>query len=178
MIVYKEAFLDTAQLDSGNTSPRSTNKIFVITLSFLLLLVLTGVISAFVYRDYLIEATTLVKGLASGQKYISKNEVPVPINILKNPIIYEWQGSVKGIVASKSENRFVIKNGSNILTVSFLNNFTTLAIRGTANEYTLEELPIGSEIGGIVWVTGKDSDTSLSGKAYDVVGGIFHVKAP
>lgn len=51
-------------------------------------------------------------------KQIAESNLPVSLELLTNPIIYEWRGSVEGELVAKSESAITLKdNSGNTLTV-------------------------------------------------------------
>lgn len=106
---------------------------------------------------------------------ISRADSPLPIssNLLKNPIVYEWRGSILGKVIAKDEHTLTLEddNGNKITTTDLLPEgtiFKTVYLKYSKKTdskptiLTLKDISIGTKLRGEFFVFKNFPNTPVS----------------
>lgn len=97
---------------------------------------------------------------------IDESKLPVSIELLTNPIVYEWRGSVFGKITKKDEHTFtLVDEKNNTITITdippngsiFKTTFINKADK-LSKPLSLKDIPVGSTLRGefFVWKTGPN----------------------
>lgn len=116
--------------------------------------------------------SSVVQRLASNQ--IKESDLPISIDLLKNPMVYEWRGDIEGTLIAKDETSLTLSNKGSTLKIPILYPpatkpmtlfFNAAAIKpDTKNPgVPLSEVPVGSFLQGDFFVVNKNQ----------IVGGSF-----
>lgn len=102
---------------------------------------------------------------------VTQEELPISLSLLKNPIIHQWRGLVKGTLVAKDEDSITIKdeqgNSLNIpLRVPPAEKDNALFFDGTT-EISLSDIPIGTKLAGDFFTVPGFEDR--------IVGGSFSI---
>lgn len=99
------------------------------------------------------------------EKVITQEESPISINLLRNPVVYQWSGSVEGTLTAKTENSLTLSNKGASLTIPVTthrerNIFFGPYKEGTRSALTIDQLELGTNLVGQFWVllTKEDKD--------------------
>jgi hypothetical protein len=107
---------------------------------------------------------------------LTEEELPIGLDLLKNPIVYEWRGSVEGTLIEKDEHSFVLRDtAGNSITITditpsgeiFKTIFYKLTAEGSA-ESSLKEIPIGTKLRGEFWIMQGGKSTPVGG-SFEIV---------
>ena len=107
---------------------------------------------------------------------ITQAELPLPISILKNPLVYEWRGSVEGTLTKKSKTEFTLSKDGNEFTVKFKEGYTKFIQIPPGKEILLENIAEGTFLRGVVVIVQKGGP-QLSGNPEDAIGEIFRIQS-
>lgn len=101
-------------------------------------------------------------------------DLPLPISTLQNPLIYEWQGSVEGVLVEKNDQNFTLEKDAKRITISIKKDYTAFYKQGATGsaKLTIKDVPEGATVRGIIWLALKDK-LALTGVTDDIVGGTF-----
>lgn len=126
-----------------------------------------------------------IKAVPSSQKMVSEDELPVGIDLLKNPIVNQWRGGVEGTLIAKDEKSITLANKGAEITIPLytplgkqrmtkFNNLKLAKLGENIGEIDLEEIPLGTYLRGDFFVIPWPNDK------YKIVGSLFTVeeKAP
>lgn len=126
-----------------------------------------------------------IKPVPSYQKMVSEDELPVGIDLLKNPIVNQWRGGVEGTLIAKDEKSITLANKGAEITIPLytplgkqrmtkFNNLKLAKLGENIGEIDLEEIPLGTYLRGDFFVIPWPNDK------YKIVGSLFTVeeKAP
>lgn len=110
---------------------------------------------------------------------VKVTDLPLPISTLQNPLIYEWQGSVEGVLVEKNDKNFTLEKDGKRITITVKNGYTAFYKQGATGsaKLTIKDVPEGTTVRGTVWLSLKGK-LALSGVADDVVGGTFSFSTP
>jgi len=113
------------------------------------------------------------------EKMVPAESLPVDDEILTNPIVYEWNGGVKGKIVNKDAHTFTLEDEKgNKITITdiiptgeiFKTIFRAAPDKdGNSKVIPLSEIPIGTTLRGNFWIFG-------TGKKVPVGGMFFIVK--
>lgn len=111
---------------------------------------------------------------------VTEDMLPVGLEVLQNPVVYEWRGSVRGRLISKDESSFILEDDEgNRITISERTAFgerfrtsyydTTEEVAtpsGTLKEISLNDIPLGATLGGEVWIFSGGKNTPVGGSFF------------
>lgn len=128
---------------------------------FLLVLILIPV-GFYVFKIYFLKTPSPKPAEVSSEAAFKAEEFPIAVDILKNPMVYEWRGSVEGTVTKKDDKSIILeKDGKSITVTIDLNpNYTGTKFftgRGVnknekAKTLSIDEIRIGSYLRGDFFV--------------------------
>ncbi len=99
-------------------TPWYKRKILWIFLSFLILIPL----GFYIFKTYFLKtpAQTPVQQPTQIQSEpgIKESELPVAVDILQNPMVYEWRGSVEGVLTQKDDKSITLEKDGKSITIS------------------------------------------------------------
>lgn len=107
------------------------------------------------------------------KKTVTEDELPIKLSILQNPLIYEWKGSVEGILVAKTDTNITLEKNGKRITVTVLKNYTKFYRLPSSQELSLVDIPLNSFLRGDIIIT-KAGQPQLAVPG-EVVGGIFHL---
>lgn len=81
---------------------------------------------------------------------ITQEELPLPVSILKSPLVYEWRGSVEGTLTKKSDTEFTLSRDGDEFTVKLKEDYTKFIQIPPGKEILLGEIPEGTFLRGTV----------------------------
>lgn len=99
-------------------------------------------------------------------KTLSESSSPIALDILKNPLVYEWWGSVEGTLVAKDNQSITLEKDGKRITIAldltanatgttfFLQSSTKLGPK--AKDIKIEEIPLGSHLRGDFLIHQKD----------------------
>lgn len=110
---------------------------------------------------------------------IKEATLPLPSSTLQNPLIYEWQGSVEGVLVEKNDQNFTLEKDGAKLTISIKKDYTAFYKQGATGSANLgiKDVPDGATVRGIIWLASKNK-LALTGAVGDIVGGTFSFATP
>ncbi len=112
-------------------------------------------------------------------KTITESELPIALDILKNPMVYEWRGSVEGTLTKKDDKSITLTddkgqkitilvdlspNGTKFFYLPKVPNKT----KSADNYIKLDNIPIGSKLTGEFWVF-LDRKNEMKGGSFTVI---------
>jgi len=103
---------------------------------------------------------------------ISQQNLPISLELLQNPIVYEWRGGIKGKVVDKDEHTLTLEDekgnkitvtdllpsGSGVFKTTYLKKAVPRVI-----ELTLNEIPLGTTFRGEFFIFKNFPDTPIGG---------------
>lgn len=105
------------------------------------------------------------QGSQVGGNQISESDLPIGIQLLKNPIVTQWRGAVNATLVAKTQNSLTLQDeGGNSIVIPLgyspsLIAFYDGTIEATrAPKVTLEEIPIGSYLVADFFVKTEDKN--------------------
>lgn len=105
------------------------------------------------------------------ENLVETKTLPISPATLTNKVFYEWRGGAKGRVIAKDNTTFTLERDGSTLKVLYEGqSLTQIWDLGEKKKVSLENLVIGSEMIGEVWI-------SIGGKE-EYVGGFFNVQKP
>ncbi|MDP2652212.1 MAG: hypothetical protein Q8O94_03680 [bacterium] len=112
-------------------------------------------------------------------------ESSVDVNLLANPVLYEWWASAQGIIVEKGEDYIVLDKNGQLLRVDVLSHplQSTAFARAIGNQsppeefehLSFEDIVTGMRLRGTVSVTAWKGEERVSEQASRVVGHDFTV---
>jgi len=104
-------------------------------------------------------------------KMITEENLPISLNLLQNPIVYEWRGSVKGVLIEKDEHSFVLEDGNkNRIKITDIlpsgETFHSQFIKPSGDsvtKLTLKDIPLGTTLVGDFWIFKTWKDVPVGG---------------
>lgn len=102
---------------------------------------------------------------------VKAEELPIGTALLKNPLVYEWRGSIEGKLVEKDEHTFIVEDGKgNRITITDITPsgvvFKTIFERKTKEGFvktSLKEIPIGTKLRGDFWIMKGGKNTPVGG---------------
>lgn len=103
---------------------------------------------------------------------VSELESSITIDLLKNPIVYEWRGSVTGVLIDKTEHTFTLEDaeGNRITITNKLPSgeiYKTIFVRtlpsGETEDISFNDIPIGTTLRGEFWIFRGAKDVPIGG---------------
>lgn len=93
-----------------------------ILLVLIILLFIFAALNYFKILDFQIIKSNLFPNRSSEQQSIQKltndlQSLPVSLSLLKNPVVYQWRGSVEGNIVEKSSTSITISKNNNLITL-------------------------------------------------------------
>lgn len=81
---------------------------------------------------------------------VTQKELPVGIPLLKDPMVYQWRGSVEGILTSKTTNKITLSKDAHTIDIPVVKatDFFGPVKNNTREKITLSQIPIGSYLRG------------------------------
>lgn len=136
---------------------------------FALILILIP-FGAWVYATYFMKSATPSAPLPPAAKNtLEEDSSPIAFDILKNPLVYEWRGSVEGTLTAKDEKSItltddkgnkitiIVQSSSKEITgTTFYRNKPTKDPR--TNFIALEDIPLGIKLAGDFFVFPQQQD--------------------
>ncbi|MBI4066933.1 hypothetical protein HY407_01005 [Candidatus Gottesmanbacteria bacterium] len=100
---------------------------------------------------------------------INESKLPISLELLTNPIVYEWRGSVRGKITNKDESTFTLTddNGNSIrITNQAPNRGVFKTIFSNKGEkmgkpILLKDIPIGTKLEGDFFIFRDDPNTPV-----------------
>lgn len=107
---------------------------------------------------------------------VDEKKLPISLELLQNPIVYEWRGSVEGKLVSKSDHTFTIEDqkGNKISITNITSTgeiFKTLFYKisdGGTVKISLNDIPLGATLRGDVWIFKGGKNIPIGG-SFEVV---------
>lgn len=146
---------------------------------FVLILILIP-IGAWVYATYFMKSSSPPTQLPAQiqEKVIEEDKLPIAVDILQNPLVYEWRGSVEGVLVAKDEKYIILEKNNQEITIlisSDPNGTKFFNIEGIPNKQKnnknfieLVDIPIGTQLRGDFWIF-PDRKNQLIGNVFEVV---------
>ncbi len=115
------------------------------------------------------------------KNYVNPNKLPISLNTLDNKVITHLNGVVEGTLTKKDKNSFTIANNGSQLLILVHPNLTGFVGEATPSshvlpQYSLDKLPLGSQLSGTVSIRRNGIDGSSSPGGY-ITGNTFTVKS-
>lgn len=88
--------------------------------------------------------------IKSETSVVTQKELPVGIPLLKDPMIYQWRGSVEGTLTSKTTNKITLSKDAHTIDIPVVKatDFFGPVKNNTREKITLAQIPIGSYLRG------------------------------
>ena len=114
------------------------------------------------------------------EKTIKESETPIAFDILKNPLVYEWRGSVEGTITAKNDHAITISDNQNhsivipVIPSTVIIYGTKFYKRETKNNVdqfinvSHLDLPLGSKLRGDFFVAAREKD-KIIGSSFEVI---------
>ena len=114
--------------------------------------------------------------LKSAQKMVSEDQLPFGWLIMQNPIVYQWRGSVEGLMTEKTKDTItLIKDGMKIVIpvdpkeTAFFDPRTGKTSKGIKST-TVDNIPLKSYLRGEFYVTPIAGDKNkIAGASFEIV---------
>lgn len=110
---------------------------------------------------------------------VDVEKLPISLELLQNPMVYEWRGSIMGKIVSKGSDSFVVEDDSKnriVITevmpsgIKFNTRYVIKKKDGSSVSVKLDDVPLGSKvISGEFWIFKGGKNTP--------VGGIFLIES-
>ena len=142
-----------------STSPFFKKPLF---LALILTLILIPLLF-YLYRTYYPQTPAQQSTQVPSQPTITESESPIAFDILKNPLVYKWRGTVEGTLTAKDENSITLEKDGRSITIKVdlnPNNTGTRFYLNKASEtpkknedprenfVSLEDIPRGNTLRG------------------------------
>lgn len=93
----------------------------------------------------------------SGEKVVPEELLPVPRDLLLNPVFYEWTANVDGVLVGKTSNSVILEKDGKRFSIEVSDRTTFLDQRNTGTSgggelVSLQEISIGVNLRGSVFV--------------------------
>lgn len=112
----------------------------------------------------------------SSQATITEQELPFGLTVLKNPLVYQWRGSVEGTLTKKDQNSITLSKDGNTITipldetVPFFDPRKGRTERGLEPTFLNEDITIGMYLRGEFFTTPTlQNKNSIFGSSFEVV---------
>ena len=148
----------------------------LLPLALVLFLGLLGLVLVFGFFD-----KTIIKPRKAqpATQTITQAELPIGLSLLKNPIVYQWRGSVEGTLVAKNGNSFTLEdNKGNSITIllniypgppQLTTPFFDLTKPPTPGEppqpISIDDVAIGSSLRGSFFVVDKNK---ILGSSFEI----------
>lgn len=109
---------------------------------------------------------------------IKESELPIAADIFKNPIVYEWWGSVEGILVAKDDQSITLEKNGNRITILIKDEpggtgtsfFTeeSAKLGPKAQETPINDIPLGSHLRGNFLVHPADKN-KIIGSSFTIL---------
>lgn len=117
-----------------------------------------------------------IKPASPSKQIISEDELPIGIDLLKNPIVYQWRGSVEGTLIAKDEESITLSSKGAKITIPLYapSGKRRTPFNNSKGEVDLKDIPLGTNLRGDFFVIPWPNDKNK------IVGSLFTVeeKAP
>lgn len=84
-----------------------------------------------------------------------EENLPVDKSVLKEPMIYQWKGSVEGKLISKTENTFTLEKNGRQIVIKTLDNYSEFTKIPLGKNIVLKDIPLQANLIGTVLITEK-----------------------
>lgn len=144
---------------------------------FLLILILIPV-GSYLYANYFRKSPAPpAPAPVASKNTLEEENSPIALDILQNPLVYEWRGSVEGILVAKDEKSITLEKDNQKITISvdlnpdytgtkFYSNKPTKDLK--APSLKLEDIPIGSYLRGDFFVFNHQKN-EMVGSSFTVI---------
>lgn len=155
-------------------TPFYRNRLFLI-FTFIVILVLIP-LGFYIFKTYFLktpEKTLPQQTQVSSKSTIEESESPISFDILQNPLVYEWRGSVEGtLVAKDNESITIAKDGQKITLpidpgpngIKFYTKESFKIGPEKDNHFlTIDKIPLGTKLRGEFWVFPSKKEQLFTG---------------
>ena len=114
------------------------------------------------------------KELKQPEVAITQEESPISIDLLRNPVVYQWSGSVEGTLTAKTEDSITLNNKDASLTIPVTthrkrNIFFYRYKEGTSSALTIDRLELGTFMVGQFWVLpSNEENDKIDGISFSI----------
>lgn len=117
--------------------------------------------------------------IATSSASIKEEDLPIALDILKNPMVYEWRGSVEGTLVTKDEKSISLMNDKS-QTIRILVDLSPTGTKffylpkgpnktkSVDNYVKLDDIPLGSKLTGEFWVF-LDRKNEMKGGSFTII---------
>jgi len=172
------------QVIYASPTPWYKSKKFIILL-FVVILILIP-LSFYIFKTYFLKAPvqTLPQQPAqvSSKSTLEESQSPIAFDILQNPMVYEWRGSVEGTLVAKDDKSITIsddkRNKITIIVASSSKEITGTKFYKTEaipdkdgrrfTEVTIDNIPLGTKLHGDFFVFPHNKN-ELIGSSFNIV---------
>ena len=124
----------------------------------------------------IVEEVTVTEYISeeSGERVVKEVDLPVPSNVLINPVHYQWDTSSQGILVEKTDSDFTLERNG-VRATFFLMGYTYFSgpdrdpETGISKQTTLEDILLGSELRGGAFVSVSGGKVKLLARGFKVV---------
>ncbi len=163
-----------------SSTPWYKRKILWIFLSFLILIPL----GFYIFKTYFLKtpAQTLPQQSipAPSEPTLKENSSPIAFDILQNPLVYEWRGSVEGTLVAKDDHTITISDNQNhsivipvipSTDVIYGTKFYKRETKDKVDQFINiphQDIPIGSKLRGDFFVAAREKD-KIIGSSFEII---------
>lgn len=102
--------------------------------------------------------------------------VPVSTDLLKNPVVYEWRGSVEGVLIEKTDDTLVLSENAATINIPLMGSpgetffYRTSPESGVGlQQISLDEIDVGTRLRGEFFVVSGLASDEIVGSSFTVV---------
>lgn len=162
----------TGVIIKANQTSVSQRKLFLIAGILAYTLILAALVNFVTVKT---QKQPLSSSQTQTQPRASVENLPIGLEILTHPMVYQWKGSVEGLLTEKTTNTITLTKDGNKLTIPvdpkgtvFFDSRTGKTDKGT-KPTTLDNIPIGS------YLRGEFYTAPIPGDKNKIAGSLFTV---
>lgn len=156
-------------------NPWFKRKLFWVIFALVMISIPVG---AWIYGKYFMKSSS--PPAQTTGKTLNESQSPIAFDILKNPMVYEWRGSVEGVVTAKDDHSITISDNQNHkLTIPVIPSTdaiygTKFYKRETKNKIdqfiyiSHKDISLGSKVRGDFFVAAREKD-KIIGSSFEII---------
>lgn len=154
---------EVAQLQANNSSNINSKhgSLLIWVILSLFLGIIIGVLGGFFAKEIITNKTA--------------TDLPIGLELLKNPIVNQWRGAVEGELVEKTNDYIVINDEKgNSISIPLGEvpgrgkNAIFFDLKKSKNQISLDEIPVGTKLLGDFFVIPGVNSTSIIGSTFSV----------
>lgn len=159
-------------------TPFYKKKLFLVFL-FIAILILIP-LGFYIFKTYFLKAPAPKPTEVSSEAAIKAEELPIALDILKNPMVYEWRGSVEGTLVAKDDHSITLADDQNhTLTITVIpstdviygTKFHKRETKDKVEQFVNinhQDIPMGTKLRGDFFVAAREKDKKI-GSSFEII---------